>query len=77
MSAGEQTERRAVIGRALGLALLLAVAGSARAQTFTVTNPSDSGTTGDRSLRDEVRNANASAGPDTTRSPSASPGRLR
>jgi hypothetical protein len=63
-------ERGPVARRALGvallaLALLLAIATVARAQTFTVTNLSDSGVTGDGSLRGEVRAANANPGADT------------
>jgi hypothetical protein len=44
----------------------LAVSGPAQAaQTFTVTNLSDSGVSGDGSLRGEVLTANASPGADT------------
>ena len=44
---------------------LLALAASARAQTFTVTNLTDSGASGDGSLRGEVAAANANPGADT------------
>jgi hypothetical protein len=44
---------------------MLAAAGPAAAQTYTVTNLGDSGAEGDGSLRGEVRAANAHEGPDT------------
>ncbi len=56
--------RRSAIALAI-LAGLLGLAASAQAQTFTVTNLSDSGATGDGSLRGEVVAANANPGADT------------
>jgi hypothetical protein len=44
---------------------LLAGATAAQAQTFTVTNTSDSGVTGDGSLRGELKSANQAPGADT------------
>jgi hypothetical protein len=48
----------------LTVVALLVFAAPAAAQTFTVTNTSDSGVLGDGSLRGEIRAANAAAGPD-------------
>jgi hypothetical protein len=44
---------------------LMAGAGAAQAQTYTVSNLTDSGASGDGSLRGEVRAANANPGPDS------------
>jgi Right handed beta helix region len=49
----------------LAAALALALAAPAMAQTFTVTNLSDSGVQGDGSLRGEIKAANATPGADT------------
>jgi hypothetical protein len=55
--------RPGIAATAIALGLLAGPAG-AQAQTFTVTNTSDSGVTGDGSLRGEVLAANVNPGPD-------------
>jgi Right handed beta helix region len=57
--------RRSATALAVIATALLALAASAQAQTFIVTNTSDSGAVGDGSLRGELKAANQTAGADT------------
>jgi parallel beta helix pectate lyase-like protein len=68
--AARSDESRAAPCRVAGIlaviaAVLLASAASAQAQTYTVTNLTDSGVAGDGSLRGEVKAANSNPGADT------------